>query len=574
VTSSPGKLILIGPGEQKQEFVLTSGSATLGRAQINEICLDDSMVSRMHARFECKDATCTVRDLKSSNGTFVNGVGVEAAALGHGDVILVGATMLRFERTAPRSDPDPELTMVATAADMEAALAEEPLAITLSNTDEPSVAVHVRGRTWEVPLTGDALRIGRASNNDVVLTTAVASRHHAVIERCGDLFQIRDLGSSNGTWLGAKRIEKGPLRNGDTVRIGSARLVFKSGFENEQLTQFDLPSPFRTLERRPVVIVPGVMGSELWCGSEKIWPNLKLLFTEPELLRLDTPHVEARSILQEVVVVPNVIKLAQYSRLTDYLEEGLGYERGRNLLEFFFDWRQDNRVSARRLAQVIEDWQHRSHEAARPLTIIAHSMGCLVSRYYVERLGGKNKVERLILLGGPHYGSPRIVSNLLLGPEMLPFGLLNESLRRVLVGLPYAYQLIPTYACATDRDGNKLNLLQDHEWMAESSRPLLRSARAFHSELGAKSSVPSVSIFGYGLKTITNLKVLRDGSNRWIKIDADCEPHGDTAVPESSAVLKGGDIHPVEQHHGSLYTDNDVRMRLKIELTRGLGRPT
>ena len=39
-------------------------------------------------------------------------------------------------------------------------------------------------------------------------------------------------------------------------------------------------------------------------------------------------------------------------------------------------------------------------------------------------------------------------------------------------------------------------------------------------------------------------------------------------IPETSAVLERAEIHPVQQHHGSLYADNDVKMRLKLELTR------
>jgi len=39
-------------------------------------------------------------------------------------------------------------------------------------------------------------------------------------------------------------------------------------------------------------------------------------------------------------------------------------------------------------------------------------------------------------------------------------------------------------------------------------------------------------------------------------------------VPERSAVLDGTEIHPVQQYHGSLFVDNDVKMRLKLELSR------
>ncbi len=37
---------------------------------------------------------------------------------------------------------------------------------------------------------------------------------------------------------------------------------------------------------------------------------------------------------------------------------------------------------------------------------------------------------------------------------------------------------------------------------------------------------------------------------------------------EHSAYLPGSEIHPVHQHHGSLFVDNDVKMRLKLELMR------
>ena len=43
-------------------------------------------------------------------------------------------------------------------------------------------------------------------------------------------------------------------------------------------------------------------------------------------------------------------------------------------------------------------------------------------------------------------------------------------------------------------------------------------------------------------------------------------------MPETSAVLENSEIHPVVQYHGSLYTDNDVLMRLKVELTRAVSR--
>ena len=104
---------------------------------------------------------------------------------------------------------------------------------------------------------------------------------------------------------------------------------------------------------------------------------------------------QARTIVDEVVIVPNLIRLDQYGVLTGYLREGLGYQPGVDLLEFAYDFRQDNRSSAQRLAEAIEAWN-----VTAPITIIAHSMGCLIARYYVEQLGGRRRVERLLLDNG------------------------------------------------------------------------------------------------------------------------------------------------------------------------------
>jgi hypothetical protein len=110
-------------------------------------------------------------------------------------------------------------------------------------------------------------------------------------------------------------------------------------------------------------------------------------------------------------------------------------------------------------------------------------------------------------------------------------------------------------------------VVADEAWLPEERRPLLRSAREFLRDLGEHCSVPCVSIFGYGLKTLLRARVQRNAQGLWRKVDLEVEPGGDNMVPEVSAVFRGSEIHPVRQQHDSLYVDNDVKMRLKLELT-------
>jgi hypothetical protein len=60
-----------------------------------------------------------------------------------------------------------------------------------------------------------------------------------------------------------------------------------------------------------------------------------------------------------------------------------------------------------------------------------------------------------------------------------------------------------------------------------------------------------------------------DGEGKFRNLVFHQEPLGDSSIPERSAVLEGSEIHPVQQYHGSLFVDNDVKMRLKLELMRG-----
>jgi hypothetical protein len=80
--------------------------------------------------------------------------------------------------------------------------------------------------------------------------------------------------------------------------------------------------------------------------------------------------------------------------------------------------------------------------------------------------------------------------------------------------------------------------------------------------------VPSTSIFGYGIQTVSDISLRRDGAGKVESVDFQSENIGDGSVLEQSAFLQGSEIHPVHQHHGSLFVDNDVKMRLKLELLR------
>jgi len=85
------------------EFVMVEGRFTIGRSQSNSLQLDDAMVSGEHAilRFVPNEYMpemfdVTIRDLGSTNGTFVNNTSVQELKIRHGDTIRIGNNEFRL----------------------------------------------------------------------------------------------------------------------------------------------------------------------------------------------------------------------------------------------------------------------------------------------------------------------------------------------------------------------------------------------------------------------------------------------------------------------------------------------
>jgi pSer/pThr/pTyr-binding forkhead associated (FHA) protein len=441
---------------------------------------------------------------------------------------------------------------------------EEYLPKVINDTASPSLVVFTGDQTWSVDLKDlDQATIGRDESCTVFIDNNKVSRRHADIQHKGEAFLLKDLGSTNGTWVNDQQINQHILQDGDVIRIGSIQIFFKRGFQEQALTmveeQISLPKG-----RRTVIFVPGLMGSELWLGNDRVWPNVKTLFTNPELFRYPSKiPLEPRGIVNEVVIVPNFIKIDQYNRLGDYFVEELNFRRDVDYFDFPYDWRQDVRISAAQLGQFIE-----SLPTEQPVVIIGHSLGTMVTRYYVESLGGDKRIERIILIGGPHRGVVKGLVSILVAPQVLPFGIMGERLREIILTFPSAYQILPDHAVGIDQNGKKTNFLDDVDWLDPEFHPLLKLGRDFRNELKSKAVFPSVSIFGYGIKTISNVLIKRDAAGKLESVDYISEDIGDGSVLEHSAVLQGSEIHPVHQHHGALFVDNDVKMRLMVELLR------
>ncbi len=137
-----------------------------------------------------------------------------AAQSATADAKSSGRSTARVSRM--RSDVD-DLTINPAAATAET--------LELPSDQKYSVAVLQGRASGEIfPVTKPRMTLGRA-DCDIVLDDPECSREHAVIEVLGSRVMLRDLGSTNGTFIGPKRIEQGELENQTEFRVGEHVLM-------------------------------------------------------------------------------------------------------------------------------------------------------------------------------------------------------------------------------------------------------------------------------------------------------------------------------------------------------------
>lgn len=97
-------VLAVTRGERKGEVFPLSGeiAISIGRARANDVVLDDASVSSQHCRIRPEAGGFVVHDMKSTNGTQVNGRTVARHVLAEGDVIQVGETSLQYRRERKR----------------------------------------------------------------------------------------------------------------------------------------------------------------------------------------------------------------------------------------------------------------------------------------------------------------------------------------------------------------------------------------------------------------------------------------------------------------------------------------
>ncbi|MFN0087416.1 MAG: FHA domain-containing protein [Blastocatellia bacterium] len=204
-----------GACEGRTSLQVMAERTLIGREEACEIVLEGETVSRRHCEIRRWGACYVLRD-SSRNGTFVNGERIAGAQIRDGDRIRVGANILLIHLT-------PGGATSAFTGKVTTAQRNAPAAAVLEL--RPQIVVKGLEEGVTQPFTEDRITMGRRLENHLVLEADNVSRQHLAIERSDNRYFVRDLDSANGTCLNERRVDRAPLIDGDTVRIGNFSIL-------------------------------------------------------------------------------------------------------------------------------------------------------------------------------------------------------------------------------------------------------------------------------------------------------------------------------------------------------------
>jgi len=254
-------------------------------------------------------------------------------------------------------------------------------------------------------------------------------------------------------------------------------------------------------DQPPVVFIHGVMGSklrdkttgkEIWIGS--LWRVLTsdysdlALEVDPQTLEPMPDNIEAFEVADAAVgkdfygkIVRTLHDVAEYQLATVGKKADKTHK---NYYVFYYDWRQDNVITARKLADFIDQIRKDYDDPALKVDIVAHSMGGLITRYYIRygredvldsndfpvNMYGGERVRRVILLGTPNLGSVKILNLFIDG---IRFAGAEKVHTETMATMPSLFQLFPhplnnwiitSEGNMLDRDLFDVNIWRRFQW--------------------------------------------------------------------------------------------------------------
>ncbi|MGX9146459.1 lipase/acyltransferase domain-containing protein [Mesorhizobium sp. 128a] len=348
---------------------------------------------------------------------------------------------------------------------------------------------------------------------------------------------------------------------------------------------------------RPLVFVPGILGTELldddgkvvWGDSSSLsnFEKLELGATPPQ------PPLHPGHLITSINVLGPFWTIHQYDGLLSVLQ-ALNYKEGSNLFILYYDWRKSNFDNALKLKELIDG---NPALKGKDIDIMAHSMGGLIVKIYLNENANDAHVARFISLAVPSRGSMNALAEMTNGwggfENWLSGGI--GTIRRVMFSFPSLYELFPSYdhCCRfgrpvqggfTEFDPTDAKLWQAGDWIPPEERTGPRLANVLQDLDNARKlkailrqplppTIEQTLIAGD--KFSTNLYLYVDPNVRTWEHWHFSQSVGDGTVPLWSAANSDwpGQSLPAFTDHATIFDDKGVVNKLQRMLNKNAGPP-
>lgn len=305
--------------------------------------------------------------------------------------------------------------------------------------------------------------------------------------------------------------------------------------------------------------IPGILGStlvdydrnkvgevvkrEIW--GENLLSNINTFRNEPSSLNLARqPSLQADKVIKSINA-GSFKKVDVYGNFINFCTQQLNLIENQNFFLFAYDWRQDNKETARQFAKFINSKDLQENYQIR---IIAHSMGGIVTRLMLlsqQNINIAKRTSKFFQIASPIKGSAKAYFTLKKHPNFDKlFDLLwkkfqdpdlRADLRQAMIGFPSIYQLLPppNIKFLLDENGTFYSALDKQVW-EQYLHEYINSAIDVHEQLtqplnkniqcfcAYSSHYPTQAFYRVQSRSLFNIDIIgKEGENNIFKVNGD-----------------------------------------------------
>jgi pSer/pThr/pTyr-binding forkhead associated (FHA) protein len=170
---------------------------SIGSSNDNQLTIQDKSLDHTHAKLVLEDGKYVLKDNNSTSGCFINGQRITQKEILPGDIVRLGKIELIVLDPRKLNDDEP--------------MQSAPWRLVSDSSWLP-------GKTFII-MPERTVVIGRTDQCDITIPGTHLSRRHTELKIQGSNLLVKDLGSSNGTFLNEKQVTEAVAQNGDRLRL-------------------------------------------------------------------------------------------------------------------------------------------------------------------------------------------------------------------------------------------------------------------------------------------------------------------------------------------------------------------